>query len=52
MIRWPVVFYGILTDPVVGYERLAAAMVEAGVRAIQLRLKGAPPIEVDRKSVV
>jgi thiamine-phosphate pyrophosphorylase len=32
-------FYGILTDPVVGYDRLAAVMVECGVRVIQLRMK-------------
>jgi thiamine-phosphate pyrophosphorylase len=38
--------YGILTDPVVGYDRLAAIMVERGVRVIQLRMKGAPRVEV------
>jgi thiamine-phosphate pyrophosphorylase len=32
-------FYGILTDPVVGYERLATLMVERDVRFIQLRMK-------------
>lgn len=32
-------FYGILTNPVVGYEKLAAIMVEAGVTIIQLRMK-------------
>ncbi len=31
--------YGILTNPIVGYERLAAVMVENGVRYIQLRMK-------------
>ena len=32
-------FYGILTDPVVGYRRLASVMVECGVEVIQLRMK-------------
>jgi thiamine-phosphate pyrophosphorylase len=39
-------FYGILTDPLVGYERLAALMVERGVRFIQLRMKNRPRQEV------
>ena len=39
-------FYGILTNPVVGYERLAEVMVERGVRIIQLRMKDAPADEV------
>ncbi len=39
-------FYGILTNPVVGYERLAEVMVERGVRIIQLRMKDASPTEI------
>ena len=39
-------FYGILTNPVVGYERLAEVMVERGVRIIQLRMKDASKTEV------
>ncbi|MCP4605020.1 MAG: thiamine phosphate synthase [Proteobacteria bacterium] len=39
-------FYGILTDPLVGYERLAAEMVERRVRFIQLRIKDRPRQEV------
>jgi thiamine-phosphate pyrophosphorylase len=39
-------FYGILTDPVVGYERLAAIMVERRVRFIQLRIKNRPADEI------
>jgi thiamine-phosphate pyrophosphorylase len=39
-------FYGILTDPAVGYERLASIMVEHGVRFIQLRMKDAPPDDI------
>lgn len=35
-------FYGILSDPVVGYERLADIMVERDIRVIQLRMKNAP----------
>jgi thiamine-phosphate pyrophosphorylase len=35
-------FYGILTNPKVGYESLAQIMVEAGVRFIQLRMKNTP----------
>jgi thiamine-phosphate pyrophosphorylase len=34
--------YGILTDPTVGYERLASMMVAHSVRVIQLRIKDAP----------
>jgi thiamine-phosphate pyrophosphorylase len=40
--------YGILTNPLVGYERLAAVMVEKGLRVIQLRIKDAPAAEVER----
>jgi thiamine-phosphate pyrophosphorylase len=32
-------FYGILTDPLIGYEELAGVMVEKGVRFVQLRMK-------------
>ncbi len=39
-------FYGILTDPAVGYEELARVMVDRGLTIIQLRMKGAPPDEV------
>ncbi|MCP4197113.1 MAG: thiamine phosphate synthase [Proteobacteria bacterium] len=39
-------FYGILTEPMVGYERLASIMVDHGVRIIQLRMKNAPPEEI------
>ena len=39
-------FYGILTDPVVGYERLAAIMVECGVEVIHRRMKDVPVDEV------
>jgi thiamine-phosphate pyrophosphorylase len=35
-------FYGILTNPTVGYERLASVMVAHSVRVIQLRIKDAP----------
>ncbi|MBN2527459.1 MAG: thiamine phosphate synthase [Deltaproteobacteria bacterium] len=35
-------FYGILTNPVVGYEKLTEVMVERGVKIIQLRMKDAP----------
>jgi thiamine-phosphate pyrophosphorylase len=38
--------YGILTDPVVGYETLAAVMVEHRVRYIQLRMKDRDEREV------
>jgi len=40
--------YGILTDPLIGYERLAAVMVEKGLKIIQLRIKGAPVDIVER----
>ncbi|MCP4680028.1 MAG: thiamine phosphate synthase [Deltaproteobacteria bacterium] len=39
-------FYGILTNPIVGYEELAAIMVEHKVRFIQLRIKEKPTEEV------
>ena len=39
-------FYGILTNPVVGYERLASLMFDRGVRFIQLRMKNASRDEV------
>ena len=38
--------YGILTDPVVGYEELARVMVERGLKIIQLRMKDVAPGEV------
>lgn len=38
--------YGILTDPVVGYEELARVMVERGLKIIQLRMKDVDPGEV------
>jgi thiamine-phosphate pyrophosphorylase len=44
--RMKIGLYGILTDPVVGYERLAAIMAAKGLRAIQLRIKDAPRTEV------
>ena len=44
--RLEIGLYGILTDPVVGYERLAEIMVQKGLRIIQLRMKGAPRAEV------
>jgi thiamine-phosphate pyrophosphorylase len=44
--RLEIGLYGILTDPRVGYERLAAIMVERGLRVIQLRMKDAPRGEV------
>ena len=40
--RLEIGLYGILTDPLVGYERLAAIMVAKGLRVIQLRMKDAP----------
>jgi thiamine-phosphate pyrophosphorylase len=40
--------YGILTDPLVGWERLAEVMVEKGLKIIQLRMKGAPVDAVER----
>ncbi len=47
-MRFPNEFglYGILTNPVVGYERLAEAMVAHKIRFIQLRMKDAPREEV------
>ena len=39
-------FYGILTDPLVGYEALAAIMVERRIRYIQLRIKHRPVEEI------
>jgi thiamine-phosphate pyrophosphorylase len=39
-------FYGIISNPLVGYERLATIMVERGVRLIQLRMKKRPRDEV------
>ena len=39
-------FYGILTQPVLGYEALAKAMVKCDVRFIQLRMKDTPRAEV------
>jgi len=36
-------FYGILSEPLLGHERLAEAMVEKGIPFIQLRMKNAPP---------
>jgi thiamine-phosphate pyrophosphorylase len=38
--------YLILTNPVAGYERCAEAAVAAGVRFLQLRMKGAPDAEL------
>jgi thiamine-phosphate pyrophosphorylase len=35
-------FYGILSDPVVGYEPLAALMAARGIRLVQLRMKNCP----------
>lgn len=43
--------YGILTDPLVGYERLAEIMVESGIRVIQLRMKDRPRAEVVRTAL-
>jgi thiamine-phosphate pyrophosphorylase len=39
-------FYGILTDPEVGYVELARLMVTRRVRFVQLRMKGSPREEV------
>jgi thiamine-phosphate pyrophosphorylase len=39
-------FYAILTDPVVGYERLTEIVVEHGVAFVQLRMKDRPAEEV------
>ncbi len=41
-------FYAILTDPVVGYERLTEIVVEHGVAFVQLRMKERPREEVLR----
>jgi thiamine-phosphate pyrophosphorylase len=41
-------FYGILTHPRDGYERLAAVMVDRAIPYIQLRMKNAPRAEVAR----
>lgn len=38
--------YGILTNPLVGYEKLAQVMVQKGVSIIQLRMKDTPLDEV------
>jgi thiamine-phosphate pyrophosphorylase len=38
--------YLVLTEPVAGYERTAAAAVETGVKYLQLRMKKRPPEEV------
>ncbi|MEI6210800.1 MAG: thiamine phosphate synthase [bacterium] len=38
--------YLVLTDPVTGYDRCAAAAVACDVRYLQLRMKGAPREEV------
>lgn len=35
-------FYSVLTDPIKGYGYLTSLLVEHGVRAVQLRMKGAP----------
>ena len=43
--------YGILTDPVVGYEKLAAVMVDRGVPYIQLRMKRATADEVRKTAL-
>jgi len=39
-------FYGILSDPVAGYEKLTCLMVERKTRFIQLRMKNHPKDEV------
>ncbi len=39
-------FYLVMTDPAAGYERCCEAAVKAGVRMVQLRMKGAPRGEV------
>ena len=41
-------FYGILTNPRVGYDRLASIMAEKKVGYIQLRVKDAPKEEILR----
>jgi thiamine-phosphate pyrophosphorylase len=35
-------FYSILTDPIKGYDYITSLLVERGVSAVQLRMKGAP----------
>ena len=44
--------YAILTDPVVGYEACARAVVAEGIRYLQLRMKGAPRYEVLRTAQI
>lgn len=39
-------FYGIITDPIIGYEKMAEILVEHGVRFIQLRMKHVARAEV------
>ena len=43
---WPPSFYAIISEPLVGRERLAALMVERRVPWIQLRMKHRPRAEV------
>lgn len=43
--------YGILTDPVIGYEALAKIMVDKGVPYIQLRMKRASADEVRKTAI-
>jgi thiamine-phosphate pyrophosphorylase len=43
-------FYGILTNPVVGYERLAEIMVQCFVPFIQLRMKDTPKKTILKKA--
>ncbi len=43
--------YGILTDPVIGYEALAEIMVQKSFRYIQLRMKRATADEVRKKAL-
>jgi len=41
-------FYSVLTDPLKGYARLTSLLVDCGVSAVQLRMKGAPrPLVVE-----
>jgi thiamine-phosphate pyrophosphorylase len=35
-------FYSVLTDPLKGYDYMTSLLVDYGVRAVQLRMKGAP----------
>jgi thiamine-phosphate pyrophosphorylase len=44
-------FYGILTEPRVGYERLTRIMVDQAVRVIQLRMKDTPRPQVLRTAL-